>query len=65
MKKKKETKEVIPEQPPRPLSQHPSDKKLRDENVEPITEENLDSIPDEDNIFEEDGKAPPEPGEGP
>jgi hypothetical protein len=65
MKKNKEAKQLETQQPIKPLSKHPSDKKLRDENVEPISEENIDRIPDEENIYEEDGKLPPEPGEGP
>ena len=65
MKKNKEAKQQETQRPIKPLSKHPSDKKPGDENVEPITEENIDRIPDEENIYEEDGKQPPEPGEGP
>ena len=65
MKKKQQLKEPETGTPPRPMVKNPSDKKLRDENTEPISEENLDRIPDEEDIYEEDGQAPPQPGEGP
>jgi hypothetical protein len=44
---------------------HPSDEEIREEEIIAVTEDELDRIPDEEDIYDENEEVPPPPAEGP